>query len=164
LLSRDRDAAFVRRLIANLGDDQAASVALLRLDGQPIAAQVLLYCGRTAYTWKIAFDEDYGRYSPGALLVDRLTEQLLAGNAIDAIDSCSPEGGFMTQLWTGRRTTIDLLASVEPRRFPSFVLAAMVERGFRELKRRRNSLRAWTGGAPPSGPIKRSGDPASTAL
>ncbi len=148
LLSQKRDAAFVRRLIANLAGEKAASVALLRLDGRPIAAQVLLYCGRTAYTWKTAFDEDYGRYSPGALLVDKLTEQLLGSTEIDAIDSCSPEGGFMGQLWSGRRTTVDLLASVEPRRSPSFALAAAFERGYRELKRRRDSLRAKSSRAP----------------
>jgi CelD/BcsL family acetyltransferase involved in cellulose biosynthesis len=142
LLSCEQDAAFVRQLLANLGGQKAASVAMLRLDGQPIAAQVLLYCGRRAYTWKTAFDEDYSRYSPGALLVDRLTEQLLARADIDTIDSCSPEGGFMTQLWAGRRTTIDLLVTVEPRRSLSFVLAAMVERGYRQLKRQRASLGA----------------------
>jgi hypothetical protein len=146
LLSCEQDAAFVRQLLANLGGQKAASVAMLRLDGQPIAAQVLLYCGRRAYTWKTAFDEDYRRYSPGALLVDRLTEQLLARADIDTIDSCSPEGGFMTQLWAGRRSTIDLLVTVEPRRSPSFVLAALVERGYRQLKRQRDRLRALSWG------------------
>ena len=37
----------------------------------------------------------------------------LGSAEIDAIDSCSPEGGFMGQLWSGHRTTIDLLVSVE---------------------------------------------------
>ena len=43
----------------------------------------------------------------------------LGSAEIDAIDSCSPEGGFMGQLWSGHRTAIDLLVSVE-RRSPSF--------------------------------------------
>jgi len=52
LLSDSRDAAFVRRMFHNLAARQDASVALLRVDGEAIAAQVLMYCGATAYTWK----------------------------------------------------------------------------------------------------------------
>ena len=143
LLNSRKDADFARALIGNLAEAGNASVALLRLDARPVAAQVLLYCGRTAHTWKIAFDEDYGRYSPGALLVDKLTEQLLGSGAIDAIDSCSPEGGFMAQLWSGRRRTVDLLATVAPRRSPAFALTALYERGYRELKRQRDNLRVF---------------------
>jgi CelD/BcsL family acetyltransferase involved in cellulose biosynthesis len=51
LLSSDRDAAFARSLIANLAAQRSATVALLGVNGRPIAAQVLLYSGRTAYTW-----------------------------------------------------------------------------------------------------------------
>jgi CelD/BcsL family acetyltransferase involved in cellulose biosynthesis len=47
LLCREQDATFTRRLISSLAAAQSASVALLRVDGRPIAAQVLLYCGRT---------------------------------------------------------------------------------------------------------------------
>jgi hypothetical protein len=39
----------------------------------------------------------------------------LGSAEIDAIDSCSPEGGFMGQLSSGHRTAIDLLVSVERR-------------------------------------------------
>ena len=48
-------------LIGDLAGDGAASVALLRVDGRPIAAQVLLYCGGTAYTWKTAFDAEFAQ-------------------------------------------------------------------------------------------------------
>ena len=73
---------------------------------------MLLYCGTTAYTWKTAFDVEFSKFSPGALLVDKMTEQLFADGDIEAIESCSPEGGFMNQIWDGRRATVDLLADV----------------------------------------------------
>ncbi|MGE0288719.1 MAG: GNAT family N-acetyltransferase [Bradyrhizobium sp.] len=69
LLSNPADAAFVRRLIQDLAGQHAASVAQLCVNGAVIAAQVLMYCGDTAYTWKTAYDAAYGKYSPGALLV-----------------------------------------------------------------------------------------------
>src|SRR5690606_36926346 len=50
LLSRPADAAFARAMIAGLADEGHASVALLTLGEQPVAAQVLLYSGDVAYT------------------------------------------------------------------------------------------------------------------
>lgn len=141
LLSDETDAAFARRLIGDLSRDGSASVALLRLDGRPIAAQVLLYCGTMAYTWKTAFDSDLRKYSPGVLLTDKATEQLFAGGVVEAIESCSPEGGFMNQLWTGRRPTVNLLAEVGRRTSPAFLVALAGERGYARLRALRNRLR-----------------------
>lgn len=145
LLSSAEDAAFTRRLIGDLAAQGNASVALLRVAGRPVAAQVLLYCGTMAYTWKTAFDAEYGKFSPGALLVDKVTEELFATGSIEAIESCSPEGSFMGQLWAGRRATIDLLVDVSTRTSLNFILAALAERGYAQLRGLRNRLRAMQG-------------------
>jgi CelD/BcsL family acetyltransferase involved in cellulose biosynthesis len=142
LLCADDVAAFARRLIGDLAARQDASVALLRVNGKPIAAQVLLYCAPTAYTWKTAFDSGYARYSPGALLVDKISEELFASGKIEAIESCSPEGGFMAQMWDGRRTTIDLLVDVGAKQSLNFKMAAVSERSYAMLRNLRNRLRA----------------------
>ena len=142
LLNDAKDAVFARRLIGDLAAQGNASVALLRVDGRPIAAQVLLYCGTMAYTWKTAFDADYAKYSPGALLVDKVTDELFATHGIAAIESCSPEKGFMAQLWSGRRATVDLLVDVGARRSLNFALAALAERSYVQLKNWRDRLRA----------------------
>jgi CelD/BcsL family acetyltransferase involved in cellulose biosynthesis len=144
LLCDAADAAFVRRLVDDLSQRQNASVALLRLDGRAIAAQVLMYCGPTAYTWKTGFDSEYAKYSPGALLVDKVTEELFASEGIEAIDSCSAEGGFMAQLWTGHRTMVDLLIDVGAGNSLFFSLEATRQRGYQVLRDLRNRLRAWS--------------------
>ena len=141
LLCDREDAAFVRRLTAALADDGHASVALLRLDDVPIAAQVLMYCGSTAYTWKTAYDADYAKYSPGALLIDKITEDLFAKPGIDTIDSCSAEGSFMAQLWTGRRTMIDMLVDVGGPNSWLFRLEKARQHGYQWLRALRNDLR-----------------------
>jgi CelD/BcsL family acetyltransferase involved in cellulose biosynthesis len=143
LLNKPADANFARRFLKNLAAERKASVALLRLDGRPIAAQVLLYAGDMAYTWKTAFDEAYAKYSPGALLVDRLTEQLFDAG-IAAIESCSPEGGFMERVWQGRRTTIDLIADVGAGGPVGYAVATLAENGRAEAKKLRDRLRAMT--------------------
>jgi Acetyltransferase (GNAT) domain len=141
LLCDEKDAGFVRRLVSGLAEQGNASVALLRVDGVAIAAQVLMYCGTMAYTWKTAFNADYAKYSPGALLIDKITEELFATPGIDAIDSCSAEGSFMAQLWTGRRKMADLLIAVGPGKSLGFTMEAGRQLGYRHLRDLRNRLR-----------------------
>jgi hypothetical protein len=142
LLCDEKDAVFARRLLWDLAAQRAASVALMCVDGRPIAAQVMLYCGRTAYTWKTAFDASYAKYSPGTLLVDRLTDQLFSTTNTDVIESCSPEGSFMAQLWLGRRTTIDLLVDLGAKQSLAFRAVALGERGYTQLRELRDRLRS----------------------
>jgi CelD/BcsL family acetyltransferase involved in cellulose biosynthesis len=141
LLCRERDAAFARRLIADLGARQSASVALLRVGGRAIAAQVLLHDGSMAYTWKTAFDAEFARFSPGALLLDKVTDALFAAG-VAAVESCSADRSFMEQLWTGRRQTVDLLADIGAQTSVGFALLAQGERGYAWLRRNRDQLRA----------------------
>ena len=126
LLSRESDAAFARRWIAALAAHGGASVALLCVEGKPIAAQVLLYSGTMAYTWKTAFDAEFSKFSPGALLIDKTSDALFASGT-ETIESCSPAGSFMEHLWTGRRTTVDILVDVSARKSLPFILAAFGE-------------------------------------
>lgn len=141
LLSCDEDADFARRLIANLSARDGASVALLRVDGRAIAAQVLLYSGATAYTWKTAFDAEFAKFSPGSLLIDKVTDALFA-SGVAQIESCAAEDSFMTQLWTGRRMTVDLLVDVGGEKSLNFMAAAFGERAHAWLRQSRNRLRA----------------------
>ena len=134
LLSDPRDAAFVRQLFQNLAAQHNASVALLRVDGDAIAAQVLMYCGTTAYTWKTAFDAKYSKYSPGTLLIDRMTDELFAGPDILAINSCAAEESFMGQLWAGRRTMVDMLVDVGPGKSLGYRMEAGRQLGYPRLR------------------------------
>ena len=152
LLSDSRDAAFVRRLFQNLAAKGNASVALLRVNGEAISAQVLMYCGDTAYTWKTAFDAKYSKYSPGALLIDRITDDLFAGPGIRAINSCAVEASFMGQLWTGRRAMVDLLLDVRPRKSLGFRLEASRRLGYQRLRGLRDRFRNWPAAAAPKKP------------
>jgi CelD/BcsL family acetyltransferase involved in cellulose biosynthesis len=141
LLSNDHDAAFARRWIAALAAHGGASVALLRVNEKPIAAQVLLYSGTMAYTWKTAFDAEFAKFSPGALLIDKVSDALFASGT-ETIESCSPAGSFMEHLWSGRRATVDMLVDVGAHKSPSFVLAAFGERAYAFAREFRDRLRA----------------------
>lgn len=144
LLCDEHDAAFARGFIGELAAHGSASVALLRVDGKPIAAQVLLACASMAYTWKTAFDAEFAKFSPGALLIDKVSDALFA-SGIAQIESCSPEGSFMEQLWSGRRSTIDMLVDLGTSKSAAFRLAAAGERAYALAREGRNRLRhlAW---------------------
>jgi hypothetical protein len=141
LLSDPRDAAFVRQLFQNLAAGQNASVAVLRIDGEAIAAQVLMYCGTTAYTWKTAFNAKYAKYSPGTLLIDRITDELFAGPDILAINSCAAEESFMGQLWAGRRSMVDMLVQIGQRKSLAYRLEAGRQLGYQRLRSLRERFR-----------------------
>jgi CelD/BcsL family acetyltransferase involved in cellulose biosynthesis len=141
LLSDPRDSAFARRLLQSLAGQGNASVALLRVNGETIAAQVLMYCGATAYTWKTAFSANYAKYSPGTLLVDKITEELLSAPGIQAINSCAVEASFMGQLWAGRRKMVDMLFDLGPRRSLGYRLEAGRQLGYGQLRSWRDRLR-----------------------
>jgi CelD/BcsL family acetyltransferase involved in cellulose biosynthesis len=141
LLSDESDAAFVRRLVQDLSERRDASVAQLRVNGEVVAAQVLMYCGTTAYTWKTAFDAAYAKYSPGALLVDKITEELLASPEIEAVNSCAAESSFMGQLWSGRRPMADVLVDIGPGKSLGYRIEALRLVGYQRLRDLRDRLR-----------------------
>lgn len=142
LLCRDTDAAFARRLFADLAARGEAAIHLLELNGQAIAAQAILFCGSVAYTWKTGFDEAFARFSPGVVLIDRCVDDILAMPRIAAIDSCSTEASFMAKICNGRRTTHDILIDVGPRRSIAFGLETLRWSGRERLKRLRDRAQA----------------------
>jgi len=61
---------------------------------------------------------------------------------IGQIESCSPEGSFMEQLWTGRRMTTDMLLDLGAQKSAAFMLAAATERGYAWARETHNRLRS----------------------
>lgn len=141
LANTPADAAFARRMVVDLAKTGGAAIIELQLDGKPIASQVLLLCGTIAFTWKIAFDGEFAKYSPGAVLVDKLAETLLAGE-IALIDSCALDTGFMGQLFSGRKTTADLVVSATRTPGLGYRIAAAYRLGYKHLRQWRDQLRA----------------------
>jgi hypothetical protein len=142
LLCDAEDAAFVRRLIGDLAARRQAMIEILQVDGRSIAIQILLFSGNMAYTWKTTFDPDFAKYSPGVMLIDKLTEELFATTNIAGIDSCSVEGSYMAQMWSARRTMIDMLVDTGPGPSLGFLIEAGRQLGRERLKGLRDRLRA----------------------
>jgi hypothetical protein len=91
--------------------DQLIMMAL-RLDGKPIAMKCNFLSQSGAFAFKIAFDENFARYSPGVLLELENMQRINAMPKIEWMDSCAVSEHFMiNRLWTKRRTIETLLCS-----------------------------------------------------
>jgi len=76
----------------------------LRLNGQPIASLCLFSAGSELVAFRTAYDERFGRYSPGALLAVWHSCVMHERKEKWAIDSCAdPESELDNRLWQGRR-------------------------------------------------------------
>ena len=129
-------AAFLRDAAAGLAIHDAIRVAILSLDGRPIAAGLVLTAQDRAYYAKTCYAEDLARFSPGFLLTLDLTAHLLDDPAIASADSIAiADHPMIDRLWTARFP----VASVLVQTGPAFALIASAE-GAREMVRQRSHL------------------------
>jgi CelD/BcsL family acetyltransferase involved in cellulose biosynthesis len=107
----------------------------IELDGRPIALKCNLIAAPGSFAFKIAFDEDYARFSPGVLLEMENIRLLHQRPDVEWMDSCAePDHFMMNRVWTERRTIIDLVVSTGKRSgnlaVSSFPLLRWVSRNF----------------------------------
>ncbi len=96
-------SAFAREAISNLAEIDGVRIHTLDLDGRAIASLVVFIMAGEAYTWKTAYDEAYARFSPGKLLMMKLTEWHLDDINITRSDSCAvPDHPIMSRFWEER--------------------------------------------------------------
>jgi CelD/BcsL family acetyltransferase involved in cellulose biosynthesis len=78
----------------------------LSLDGRPIAMLVNFVTPPGSFSFKIAFDEDYARFSPGVLIqIENLA--VLDRNEIAWMDSCAvSDHSMINSLWGERRSIV----------------------------------------------------------
>ncbi len=105
--------SFVRTALFKLAAEQKVSINRLFVDGRAIAATIALRSGRSAWFWKIAYDEDFARFSPGVMLSVELTADLLDDTNVLRADSCATANHPMIDhLWRERLTLSDRLIGV----------------------------------------------------
>lgn len=112
LASSEADRHFFRQVAAAAFARGRLLFTALRLDGKALAMKCSYRAGHGSYAFKIAFDEEYAKFSPGVLLeldnVRRLHEQ----PDVHWMDSCAVQDHPMiNRLWIDRRTMHSLLVA-----------------------------------------------------
>jgi hypothetical protein len=103
-------ARFLTAAVTNLAREGKAQVHLLKLDGKPIAAAIVLFSGDRAWFWKTAYDEAYAHFSPGVLNTLDLTAALGRDPRLALVDSCAvAPHPMIDRLWSGQLAVADWL-------------------------------------------------------
>ncbi len=124
--------AFFRAAVAGLARDGKARLDILRVGDDVIATSVALRSGDTLFGWKMAYDETYAKFSPGAQLMLDLTKDVLADDSLARVDSCAAaDHPLINHLWNGRHAVVDRLLAVRPGRGAAFGTACALERARR---------------------------------
>lgn len=104
LASDPADAAFFRAACAGLSAAGRMEIVSLEGGGRVAAMQCNLLDPPDLYAFKVAFDPELARFSPGAVLEVEAIERFHSAVAIERADSCSaPDSELMNRLWPDRR-------------------------------------------------------------
>lgn len=107
LANRAGDAAFFRAACAAAFEAGRLHFLRIDLEGRPIAMLVNFLHGDGAFSFKIAFDEAMGRFSPGVLIELMNLHAVQGDPAIMWMDSCAaPDHPMIDSLWAERRTIV----------------------------------------------------------
>lgn len=128
-------AAFFRAACAAAFDAGRLHMLRIDLDGQAIAMLANFRHGAGAFSFKIAFDEALGRFSPGVLIEIANLHAVQDDPAIAWMDSCAaPDHPMIDSLWAERRTIVQYRIALHGRRAArmqrtaAFALANAAER------------------------------------
>ncbi len=83
----------------------------LHLDGRPIACQCYFLAGPGAFAFKTAYDEAYGRFSPGVLIQLELIRRLHQSPMPEWMDSNAEPDSYLNALWPERRAMQTVLVA-----------------------------------------------------
>ena len=93
----------------------------LKLDGRAIASLFAIVEGDQAWLGKIAYDEDFAKYSPGVQIILDCTESFFAEPNIKLIDSSAiPNHPMIDRIWRDRIEMVNVFvapSTVSPARF-----------------------------------------------
>ncbi|HJQ69210.1 MAG TPA: GNAT family N-acetyltransferase [Blastocatellia bacterium] len=101
----ETDRAFFKTVAIEAFNRGQLMMLALSLNGRRIAYKCNFVAGRGSFAFKIAFDEEFARYSPGVLLEYENIRLLHEREGIEWMDSCaSPDRMMINQLWPERRS------------------------------------------------------------
>lgn len=99
-----RHSEFLRGLCRGYAERGRLQLLCLAADGRTVAMKINLLARDTIYCFKIAYDEELARYSPGIQLELENMRRFAADDRFELMDSCAhPRNEMINRLWRGRR-------------------------------------------------------------
>jgi CelD/BcsL family acetyltransferase involved in cellulose biosynthesis len=96
---------FFREMAARMSERGALELDFLEAGGTIAAARCSLVSGSASFCFKVAFNEELKRFSPGRELELRLIDRFHEQGRLEWMDSCADAGNeLFNRLWPDRRT------------------------------------------------------------
>lgn len=128
---------FSRAMIWSAARNGGVWIGELLLEEAVIASILILVAGDRAFLWKMAHNETYQAFSPGALLLLDLNAWLIADNRLRLIDSCTEtEHAVVDHIWRERTGVVDLTVALDPLHAPAYQATLTRERLRRDMRMR----------------------------
>ena len=103
LLAKPNEAAFFRDMIANFARRNQVFFTELTTGGRVVVSTCNLMAGRSGFAFKIGWDEDFRKYSPGTLNEIHFLQRLRTLDlAIDTLDSGASPESYIDRFWPDR--------------------------------------------------------------
>jgi CelD/BcsL family acetyltransferase involved in cellulose biosynthesis len=120
--------ALLEGAVPALAHGGKAEITRLMLAGRAVAALIVLRSGDTAWCWKIAYDEEHARASPGVQLMLQATKAMLAEPGLARVDSCAaPDHPMIDHIWRERLPLADRLVQPGPHGQAAFAFTRALE-------------------------------------
>lgn len=131
MASRPNDAAWFRRFCASMMERDRLQLWSLRAGGRAAAWQCNVVAGDTVFHFKIAYDENLARFSPGLQLEVAMIEEFHRDLRLAWVDSCGDaDNRVSAQLYSDRKVlgtlAVPLRAPTGPLAVSAAVLATRV--------------------------------------
>ena len=110
LACREADRGFFVRWASEAARRGRLMMLALAVGGRTVAMKCNVLAGAGSYAFKITYDEDYARYSPGVLLEMENIRRFHARGDLQWMDSCAdPANWMMNHIWPDRRRIATLV-------------------------------------------------------
>ena len=111
--AREADARWLEEVVRAAFALGRLDALALRHDGRAIAMKLNFLAADGGFAFKIAFDEEWGKYSPGVLLELENVRRVHARADVRWMDSCAdPHHPMANRLWSGRRVYEDFFCAL----------------------------------------------------
>jgi CelD/BcsL family acetyltransferase involved in cellulose biosynthesis len=134
LTCREADRRFFVRWASEAARRGRLMMLALAVGGRTVAMKCNVLAGTASYAFKITYDEDYARYSPGVLLEMENIRRFHARGDLSWMDSCADPGNWMmNRIWPDRRRMATLVMPGGNFAGPLFVHALPLARRLKRM-------------------------------
>lgn len=110
----ERYQAFIERLVHAAAEAGWLRIATLLVGERPIASQIWFVAHRKANIFRLSFDEDWRRYSPGSILTRHMMQHVIDTDRVEEIDFLIGNDAYKRDWMSERRECEGLICQAPP--------------------------------------------------